>query len=70
VTQLNLPHSILTQLQAPLTPEEKLWALNLPLGFRRALTAIEGKMLVRLPQEQWPDELQRKAEKYIEFDDV
>jgi hypothetical protein len=52
-----------------LTPEEKLWALNLPLEFRRELTEIEGKMLVRLPPVQWPEELQQKAEKYIEFDD-
>ena len=69
MTQLNLPPSILTRLQAPLTHEEKLWTLNLPLEFRRVLTVIEGKMLVRLPAEQWPKELRWKAEQYIDSDD-
>ena len=69
MTEQNLPPSILTQLQEPLTAEEKLWALNLPLEFRRRLTELEGKMLSRLSPKKWPEELRKKAERYIELDE-
>lgn len=66
--QQNLSQSILIRLQEPLTPEEKLWALNLPLEFRRQLTEMEGKMLVRLKPSEWSESLRERAEKHVDIE--
>ncbi len=66
----SLSQSILTRLQAPLTPGEQLWLLSLPMSLK--LSAEEEKLLVRLNLEELAaaaPELKQRCEPYIDFEE-
>ncbi len=49
------------------TPDELLWLLGLPAELAEKLNWDEARTLVRQPPEEWPEELKKKVEGYIEL---
>ena len=68
MTQPNLSPSILTRLQAPLTPDETLGMLGLPDGLTSHLSVMKLRALLRLSKEEiereWP-ELAQQARPFL-----
>jgi hypothetical protein len=60
-------HSVLIQEPVEFSPDEKRYLAQFPKEVTDVMTIVESAMLTRLPPKEWPEELRKKVEPYMDL---